>query len=219
MSDTEPSAIPEHVTRKASGRKATRKSEVTRRQILDAAASLFAKRGYSLARLTDIAQLAGIHLTGLYYYYDNKEELVSDILSHGPARALEALRAALDALPTTASKRERLETAITVYLSQILKDDDYVRADHRVASQISPEVRSRALAISRDINTIWRNLLEEAVATGELRADIDMTMLRMMLLGSMNWSVEWFRSDLSPPAKLAEALKALFFEGAAPNVR
>jgi AcrR family transcriptional regulator len=217
MSETEPSPIPEHVTRKASGRKATRKSETTRQQILDAAASLFAERGYSLTRLADIAQQAGIHLTGLYYYYDNKEELVSDIISHGPARAAEALRSALDALPGTASKRERLETAISVYLSHILKDDDYVRADHRIASQMSPEVRARALAISRDINSIWRNLLEEAAAAGEIRSDIDMTMLRMLMLGSMNWSVEWFRSDLAPPEGLAAALKVLFFEGAAPQ--
>lgn len=217
MSDTDPQPIPDHVSRKASGRKATRKSESTRQQILDAAASLFAQRGYSLTRLSDIAQLAGIHLTGLYYYYDNKEELVSDIISHGPARAAAALRAALDALPAEASKRERLETAFTVYLTHILKDDDYVRADHRIASQISPEVRARALAISRDINAIWRTLLEEAAAAGELRTDVDMTMLRMLMLGSMNWAVEWFRPDMSPPERLADAMKALFFEGAAPR--
>ena len=216
MPDTDPPPIQDHVSRKASGRKATRKSEATRQQILDAAASLFARHGYSLTRLSDIAKLAGIHLTGLYYYYDNKEELVSDIISHGPARAATALRSALDALPADASKRERLETAFTVYLTHILKDDDYVRADHRIASQISPEVRARALAISRDINTIWRNLLEEAAAAGEVRSDIDMTMMRMLMLGSMNWAVEWFRPDGAPPEQLAEAMKVLFFEGAGP---
>jgi len=217
MSEIDPQPIPEHVSRKASGRKATRKSEATRQQILDAAASLFAQRGYSLTRLSDIAQLAGIHLTGLYYYYDNKEELVSDIICHVPARVAAALRAALDALPPETSKRQRLEIAFTVYLTHILKDDDYVRADHRIASQISPEVRARAIEISRDINAIWRTLLEEAAAAGEIRTDIDMTMLRMLMLGSMNWAVEWFRADMSPPERLADALKVLFFEGAAPS--
>lgn len=216
MSDIDPQPIPDHVSRKASGRKATRKSETTRQQILDAAATLFAERGYSLTRLSDIAQLAGIHLTGLYYYYDNKEELVSDIISHGPARAAAALKTALDALPADTSKRARLETAFTVYLIHILKDDDYVRADHRIASQISPEVRARAIAISRDINAIWRTLLEDAAAAGELRTDVDMTMLRMLMLGSMNWAVEWFRPDISPPERLADAMKVLFFEGAKP---
>lgn len=214
MDDSEAPPIAEHVSRRASGRKATRKSETTRQQILDAAAALFAERGYSLTRLSDIAERAGMHLTGLYYYYDNKEELVSDIICFSPARAAIALREALDAMPPTASKRSRLETAFTVYLSYILKDDDYVRADHRIAAQISPEVRERALGISREINAIWRALLEEAAEAGELRTDIDMTMLRMLMLGSMNWAVEWFRAEVSPPTRLADAMKVLFFEGA-----
>jgi len=216
MDNSDPQPIAEHVSRRASGRKPTRKAEATRQQILDAAAALFSERGYSLTRLSDIAQRAGMHLTGLYYYYDNKEELVSDIICHAPARAAAGLREALDALPPTASKRERIETAFTAYLGHILKDDDYVRADHRIAAQISPEIRERALKISRQINEIWRSLLEEAAAAGELRTDIDMTMLRMLMLGSMNWAVEWFRADISPPERLAEAMKVLFFEGASP---
>lgn len=217
MDNPDPQPIAEHVSRRASGRKATRKSEATRQQILDAAAALFAERGYSLTRLSDIAERAGMHLTGLYYYYDNKEELVSDIICHVPARVAAGLRDALDTLPATASKRQRLETAFTVYLSHILKDDDYVRADHRIASQISPEVRERAINISRDINAIWRTLLDEAAAAGEIRTDIDMTMLRMLMLGSMNWAVEWFRADVSPPERLADAMKILFFQGAGPQ--
>ena len=217
MDNSDPQPIAEHVSRRASGRKATRKSETTRQQILDAAAALFAERGYSLTRLSDIAERAGMHLTGLYYYYDNKEELVSDIICHVPARVAAGLKDALEALPSSASKRQRLETAFTVYLSHILKDDDYVRADHRIASQISPEVRERAINISRDINAIWRTLLDEAAAAGEIRTDIDMTMLRMLMLGSMNWAVEWFRADLSPPERLADAMKILFFQGAGPR--
>lgn len=217
MDNSDPQPIAEHVSRRASGRKATRKSETTRQQILDAAAALFAERGYSLTRLSDIAERAGMHLTGLYYYYDNKEELVSDIICHVPARVAAGLKDALDALPASAGKRQRLETAFTVYLSHILKDDDYVRADHRIVAQISPEVRERAINISRDINAIWRTLLDEAAAAGEIRTDIDMTMLRMLMLGSMNWAVEWFRADISPPERLADTMKILFFQGAGPQ--
>ena len=42
----------------------------------DAAAAIFAEKGYSLTKLSDIAQSAGIHLTGLYYYYDNREKIL-----------------------------------------------------------------------------------------------------------------------------------------------
>lgn len=217
MAEPEIPPLTEHVSRKASGRKPTRKSEATRQQILDAAAAIFAEKGYSLTKLSDIAQSAGIHLTGLYYYYDNKEELVSDIICMAPARAAAELKQALAGLPETATYRERLETAFSVYLDCILKDDDYVRADHRIAKQVSPEFRERALNISREINAVWRELLDGAIAAGEIRSDIDKTMLRMLMIGSMNWAVEWFRPDVSPPRQLAEAMKTLFFEGAAPK--
>jgi AcrR family transcriptional regulator len=209
----------EHVSRKASGRKPTKKSIATRQKILDASAAIFAEKGYSLTLLNDIAESAGIHLTALYYYYDSKEALVADIISFVPSRTLVVLKEALDALPPATTYRERIETAFTVYLGSILKDDDYVRADHRIASQMPPKIRSRAISITRQINTIWRKLLEEAVAAGEIRSDIDITMLRMLMLGSMNWTVEWFRTDASPPHLLAEAMKTLFFEGAAARPR
>lgn len=210
-------AIAEHVSRKALGRKATLKSEATRKQILDAAATIFAEKGYSLTRLSDIAQASGIHLTGLYYYYDNKEELVSDIICHAPSRAANGLKEALSALPADVGHRRRIEVAIEVYVKYILATDDYARADHRVASQISPEVRQRALSIAREINDIWRQLLDDAAKAGEIRSDLDMTMLRMLMLGSMNWTIEWFRPEQGPPTKLIEVMKALFFDGAVPR--
>lgn len=118
-------------------------------------------------------------------------------------------------MPPDAKYRERIEVAIEVYLKYILDTDDYARADHRVASQISPEVRQRALTIAREINDIWRKLLDDAAKAGEIRSDLDMTMLRMLMLGSMNWTIEWFRAEQGPPTGLIKVMKTLFFEGAA----
>lgn len=217
MPDTTTRPLKKHVARKAAGRKPTKKSMETRKTILDAAASIFAQKGYSLTRLSDIAERAGIHLTGLYYYYDSKDALVLDIITYVPTRVSTALQQALDAMPPTATHRERIETAFKVYLETILMDDAYVRAEHRVAAQIDPQLRKRSIKITKEINEIWRRLLDDAVAAGEVRSDLDMTMLRMLMIGSMNWAVEWFRPKISPPSRLAETMNKLFFEGAAPR--
>lgn len=215
MDDLKTPPLTEHVSRKASGRRPTKKSMATRQNILDVAAAMFAKNGYSLTRLNDIADSVGIHLTGLYYYYDSKEALVTDIITYVPTRVSTALNEALDALPSTASHRQRIETAFSAYLESILKDDAYVRAEHRIAAQIAPKLRKRSLKVTQEINELWRTLLEDAVAAGEVRSDIDLTMLRMLMIGSMNWAVEWFKPGLSPPGPLADAMKTLFFDGAA----
>jgi AcrR family transcriptional regulator len=67
---------PARVSRKAAGRKPSRKAEITRQRILRAASKAFASRGYQLALLGDIARDAGMHVTALYYYFDSKEHLV-----------------------------------------------------------------------------------------------------------------------------------------------
>jgi AcrR family transcriptional regulator len=54
----------------------TRKGELTRAAILDAALRLFAERGYQGATMRDIAREAGCSLGLAYRYFSRKEELV-----------------------------------------------------------------------------------------------------------------------------------------------
>ena len=65
----------------------TRKSEETRERLLDAAAKVFRDKGYAGARLADIAERAGMHTPGVYYYFPSKEDLVEEVLRVGVARA------------------------------------------------------------------------------------------------------------------------------------
>lgn len=51
-------------------------SDDKRKQILNAAASVFAKMGYNAARIQDIAKLAGVADGTIYQYFANKQELL-----------------------------------------------------------------------------------------------------------------------------------------------
>ena len=50
--------------------------------ILRTAASIFAEKGYHQASIRDIARATGVSLSGLYYYFDSKEELLFLIQDH-----------------------------------------------------------------------------------------------------------------------------------------
>jgi AcrR family transcriptional regulator len=54
----------------------------TRRRILDAAAEVFSEQGYG-ARLSDIAERAGMKTGSLYYHFDSREDLVAEVLRLG----------------------------------------------------------------------------------------------------------------------------------------
>src|SRR5262245_14009660 len=53
-----------------------RKSDATRRHLLERALALFAKRGVDATTMRDIAHAAGLSLGAAYYYFPSKEALV-----------------------------------------------------------------------------------------------------------------------------------------------
>ena len=58
----------------------TPKGRRTRQTILEAASKVFTKDGYVDARMSDVAQAAGLSLGGLYRYFENKEDLFSSVI-------------------------------------------------------------------------------------------------------------------------------------------
>lgn len=207
------SVVAETVSRKSAGRKQTPKALATRRHILDCAASVFARNGYKLTRLRDIADAAGLHLTALYYHYDNKEALARDLLMTAASQRSDALRAALDELPPEAPYRMRIATANRAYLGQILQNNPLMPAAVAIIGQVSPEVREEVLELTRGDSEVWRKLLIEAQRVGEIAASVDIDMVRMLLIGSMNWTIEWFDPERGSSDRLAFALNRLLFEG------
>ena len=58
----------------------TPKGHRTRQTILDAASKVFTRHGYVDARMSDVADQAGLSLGGLYRYFENKENLFRSVI-------------------------------------------------------------------------------------------------------------------------------------------
>jgi AcrR family transcriptional regulator len=65
------------------------RGERTRRRLLDAAATVFAKRGYHAARVDDIVKVARASHGTFYLYFENKEEVFGAITSEIATRMTE----------------------------------------------------------------------------------------------------------------------------------
>lgn len=192
---------------------ASTKSERTRQRILDCAARVFRDQGYS-ARLSDIAAAAGMQAGSLYYHFDSRDHLVEEVLHRGTEIAWDSVRAEVDALGDDVSAGRRLETAIRAHAAAVLEISDYSAAHSRILSMADPEVRQRELAFEREYGDYIHRLFVAAVEAGEIRADLDPTVVRMLLFGAMNWTSEWFRPGEGRPASLvADQLITLVFDG------
>jgi AcrR family transcriptional regulator len=190
-----------------------KKSEQTRQRLLDAAAKVFRDKGYAGARLSDIAERAEMHVPGVYYYFDSKEALVEEVLRAGVARAFSFVEGRVAEVPEGGSALDRLRAAIEGHVLVVLEIGDYTSANIRIFGQLPDEIRRHHLAQQRAYGDLWRQLLDDARAAGELRPDLDLSVLRMLILGALNWTVEWFRPGTLSAAEVARNATMMICEG------
>lgn len=160
-----------------------------RRAILDRSAKLFADRGYARTSMSEIAAACGSSKALLYHYYENKEQLLYDLLEAHFVKLDEAVKAA-DA--PNAQPIERLR-GLTAALLEAYEGAD---ALHKV--QIN-ELGSLPLLRQQDLKTYERRLVD--LFASVLR-DINPALAKgnrllkpvtMSLFGMINWSYLWFR--------------------------
>ena len=189
------------------------KSSRTRQRILDAAAACFSELGYAGVNLRRIAARAKMKAGSLYYHFDSKDELVEEVIRVGLDTAVRATRGAVQVLGRDADPIVKLRAAIAAHLTTILAESDYASADLRILAQLPEPIRKRHLERQRAYGAFWSSLLQSAAASGRLRQDLNLSVVRMLLLGALNWSVEWYRPDGETPGEIAEHLSAMILDG------
>src|SRR3954471_14604361 len=93
-------------------------------EIMEAAARVFAERGYHGASTQDIADLLGIRQASLYYYFTSKEVALEQVCMQGVAGFFETEQA-IAAGPGT--PREKLAGLIRAHIAPLLDRSHFVR--------------------------------------------------------------------------------------------
>ncbi|MBT6095822.1 MAG: TetR/AcrR family transcriptional regulator [Rhodospirillaceae bacterium] len=181
---------------------ATRKGELQRERILEAAAGQFLADGYAAASVRSIADAAGIGPSTLYHYFASKEDILVAVHEEGLKRIQAALVAALEGVEApSASPWGRLETACVAHLEALLEGGLIFRAVMREMPSVFDRDALERIRVTRDnYERIFARLLDDL----SLPRGTDRHELRLMLLGSLNWAFTWYRPGRSTPAQLAQ---------------
>ena len=195
------------------------KAEVTRLNILDAAARIFRRDGYASARLTDIAGEIGMKAGSLYYHFGSREALVEAVMEAGAVRAHANLAARLAALPADTDPLKRLEAAIEAHLLTVLAHEDVSSAVVKLIWQVPAPLRERVIDEQRAYGALWRDLLSRARDVGAIRSDLDLSVVRMAILGALNWASDWYAPGRMSPSQIARDICAMVIGGLAASPR
>src|ERR1700757_4358798 len=182
-------ALPAAVTK---GETAESKSALTRARILDAAARVLSANGYAGLRLSDVAAEAEIQAPHIYYYYASRDELIEEVMWTGIADMREHVLATLSELPDNPAAIARWPPAAEAPLRHALEISDYTTASIRNAGQVPSSIRERQIVEEERYGEVWRRLINDLAREGRLRPDLDLYIAQMLVLGALNWAVEWW---------------------------
>jgi AcrR family transcriptional regulator len=181
-------------------------------QILDAAARLFRAQGFQGASVRDIVRAVGMLPGSLYYHFATKEDLLAAVYAEGVRRISARVRAAIEPL---ADPWARLQAACVAHLEAILEDDDYAQVVIRVRPGDAPAAQPRLTALRDEYEALFSAL----VASLGLPRGTDRRTLRLMLLGSLNWSQTWYQPGRDSPKTIARRFVALLRQPLDPKER
>jgi AcrR family transcriptional regulator len=156
-------------------------AEEKRRIILDAAARVFARKGFHTSRVGDIAEEAGVAHGLLYHYFSSKDEVLETIFR-------EHWAVLLDRIHTVESSGEppleQLRGIAAAMFEGWRREPDVVRVVVREIAR-STEVQERAGELVKPIGAI-RRIIERGQADGTFRRDLEAETAAIIFYGAID---------------------------------
>jgi TetR/AcrR family transcriptional regulator, fatty acid metabolism regulator protein len=151
-----------------------------RRELVDAAARVFARKGFHASRVGDIAEEAGVAHGLLYHYFRSKDEVLETIFRDTwgllvvETGRIEESGVAL---------REQLRRFARIYLGSWLIAPDSIRVLVREVAR-SPEIGERIDEI-REVFLGLTRMIDAAKTRGEVRANCDPALATFVVYGAL----------------------------------
>ncbi len=183
---------------------------MSKEAILESAAQVFRQKGYHGASMADIAEAVQLQKASLYHHFPSKQEILLELLDRAIDMVVERMQPVLDS-PLPADQKLRL--AMRTYLRTLSEQGDLVSVllmEHR---SLDPEYHARHTPHRDKFENMWRQVLIEGVEAGIFKMS-DIPLAVRGLMGIMNWTITWFRSN-GPLTidQVADNFAGMFLEG------
>lgn len=150
--------------------------------ILLAAEKVFAEKGFSKAKISEIAKISGVADGTVYEYFTNKEDLLLSI----PVKRLEHYLNQLQELFVIKTPFRKLRRLIKYHFSFFLTEREFLKV---FLLQIQLNKRFYTSEAFKKYNSYFRvieNVIEEGKSEGVFDPQVDPRVYRNMLLGTFN---------------------------------
>lgn len=149
-------------------------------EVMSSIAALFASRGYHGVGMRELAQELGLNPGTLYHYFPSKDHALLAICLIGQAETHGNI---VHALERDSAFPARIDTLFENHLSSLERVGDFIDVFSSQRDQVPPELAGPLLEGWTKTRALFWKLFEDAIAQGEIPADISPRDAVRVLLG------------------------------------
>ncbi len=180
------------------------KSQIRNSRILDAAQTVFSRKGYKDAAMDEIASESQTSKGGLYFHFPNKQAIFLALLEQMAAMLRSRAESAMQAEPDI---RKKGDVALATMLRTFAGHRTLTRLFLVEALGAGREFNDRMMEIHSSFSRLIKDYLDEAVSGGII-ASLDTDVASTAWFGAVNQVVtRWVLTG--QPAQLEDAYPAL----------
>lgn len=160
---------------------------------IEAAARVFAEKGFHGATTSDIASEMGIQQGSLYYYFKSKEEALQEVCEYDFSNYVQRMQKICNKAQPFEAK---MLAIVTSHLTNYSQKNNAMKVHNEQRLFLPAERR----VVLKELGTHYRQLLEqtliEGMQQGVVRNDIDTHFVAYSIIGICNsWGVNLFRDE------------------------
>ncbi len=192
--------------------KPKRKKQKSKREaILKAAEKVFAEKGFHMARVADIARLAGVAEGTIYIYFENKEDLILSIFKERFASWIKELK---NLLEKQNSAKDKIRAIINLHFKSLEEDPHFAQLLQIELRACSAFMRGGSAPELKSYLKVIEEVIEEGKAKKEFRKDLNPKTASRALLGMMDEMVTiWVLRKKLKLSEVADEIFDLFYKG------
>lgn len=179
-------------------------------ELLAIAAKRFARDGFAATTMRDIADDLGVAVATSYHHFVNKADILVAVVEGGYEEVNYRLTQVAAATPVPA---QRFEALVRELVATMTASFDFATAARFDRGPILETMGDRYRALREEATSLMESAIDEAVADGTLRADVDHHLAVRVISGSWNWIPDWFVPANDDGDRLAEAIGRIACRG------
>ncbi|MEO5598543.1 MAG: TetR/AcrR family transcriptional regulator [Novosphingobium sp.] len=187
-------------------------SSPRRQAILDAAAAVFAEKGFHGTGMRDIADRLGMKAGSLYFHLASKDAALEEVCAAGMHSAIRAAEQGFAAGPGLS---ERIRAMAEAQVELLAAHGDYISVFVHERRQLSEPAQQRLVEVSQKHRQMLDRIFDEARERGELAVGLSPRSARYAMVGVLrNLTQLYVEGPVRDFPEVARQIIDIFLDGA-----